>query len=43
MASKQDLDANAEFIRLADVYEEVPGGTVHQLEVALGIEALFKK
>ena len=26
MASKEDLDANAEFIRLADVYEEVPAG-----------------
>jgi acetyl-CoA carboxylase/biotin carboxylase 1 len=26
MASKEDLDANAEFIRLADSYVEVPGG-----------------
>ena len=26
MASKDDLDANAEFIRLADSYVEVPAG-----------------
>ena len=45
MASKEDLDANAEFIRLADSYVEVPAGknTFNYANVDLICEIARKK